>query len=185
MIPMYVQSPEVLAPDDPRLDPQYVAYYYAQRTLNPRLPPPVQVFPNAQQVYAYMQQQAQVQAVQAQLVNQSGEQVSTPSNISPDAPSGDGPHSSWPLFDEKPRSVVDKIQQDFPRTPSPALQAIGPPSGTTAPQTTTQASVSSSQPTKQPQKISAPRPQHAQAATQALFENAQAQMQKLSLQVLQ
>lgn len=183
------QSPEVVAPDDPRLDPQYAAYYYAQRTLNPRLPPPVQVFPNPQQIYAYMQQQAQVQSVQAQLVNQdSAEQGAVPvqpvpsQESSASVDSANEPHPSWPLED-KPRSVVDKIQQDFPRTPSPALQAIGPPPITSAPQTAAQPSTTTTtQTTKAQSKITAPRPQHAAASTQALYDSAQAQMQKLSLQ---
>ncbi len=40
----YVASPSdlsQLSPDDPRLDPGYYAYYYSQRPLDPRLPPPI------------------------------------------------------------------------------------------------------------------------------------------------
>ena len=33
--------PEGISPSDPRLDPNYYAYYYSQRPLNPRLPPPL------------------------------------------------------------------------------------------------------------------------------------------------
>lgn len=30
-----------ISPDDPRLSPAYYAYYYSQRRLDPRLPPPL------------------------------------------------------------------------------------------------------------------------------------------------
>jgi hypothetical protein len=30
-----------ISPDDPRLSPGYYAYYYSQRRLDPRLPPPL------------------------------------------------------------------------------------------------------------------------------------------------
>jgi hypothetical protein len=33
--------PEGISPQDPRLDPNYYAYYYSQRPPNPRLPPPL------------------------------------------------------------------------------------------------------------------------------------------------
>lgn len=32
-----------ISPDDPRLSPGYYAYYYSQRRLDPRLPPPLVV----------------------------------------------------------------------------------------------------------------------------------------------
>lgn len=32
---------EGISPHDPRLDPAYYAYYYSQRPLDPRLPPPI------------------------------------------------------------------------------------------------------------------------------------------------
>jgi hypothetical protein len=32
---------ETISPSDPRLDPAYYAYYYSQRPLDPRLPPPL------------------------------------------------------------------------------------------------------------------------------------------------
>src|SRR4051812_27799612 len=34
-------SGETISPADPRLDPGYYAYYYSQRPLDPRLPPPL------------------------------------------------------------------------------------------------------------------------------------------------
>jgi hypothetical protein len=33
--------PEIISPKDPRLDPNYYAYYYSQRPLDHRLPPPL------------------------------------------------------------------------------------------------------------------------------------------------
>lgn len=38
--PMLING-ELVSPDDPRLSAQYYAYYYSQRPLDPRLPPPL------------------------------------------------------------------------------------------------------------------------------------------------
>eukprot|EP00698_Gefionella_okellyi_P002291 TRINITY_DN120_c0_g1_i1.p1 TRINITY_DN120_c0_g1~~TRINITY_DN120_c0_g1_i1.p1 ORF type:complete len:716 (-),score=176.46 TRINITY_DN120_c0_g1_i1:77-2224(-) len=206
VLPIAAPAPEVLDPTDPRLNPAYVQYYYQQRALNPRLPPPVALYPNPQQVLALMQQQAAQVQLQTQLASQyamqqlveaeatSASANATTSSLSlsqqPSPTDTQDPHPHWPLED-KPRSVVDKIQQDFPRTPSPAIGSALPPVdvtgmtpqqvvAATAAATAAAAAVAAaaaaaanSQPTQV--KLAQPRPQHAQ---QQLLE----QMQKLQLQ---
>jgi len=121
---------ESISPQDPRLDPAYYTYYYSQRPLDPRLPPPLipygtptglnNTFSSHQ--FPFLGQQ------------QNGQQ--SPQNDSHDAqtasPSLDeeskNNEKDWPgITDQqevKPKSLVDKIQQDFPRTPSPIYQLL-------------------------------------------------------------
>jgi len=105
---------EQISPQDPRLDPAYYAYYYSQRPLDPRLPPPlIAPFPgtNTFSQFSFLHK----------------DRTGTDNNQTEDEPEDEenGADSSvWPSngdFD-KPKSLVDKIQQDFPRTPSPIYQ---------------------------------------------------------------
>eukprot|EP01114_Cavostelium_apophysatum_P015790 TRINITY_DN437_c0_g1_i1.p1 TRINITY_DN437_c0_g1~~TRINITY_DN437_c0_g1_i1.p1 ORF type:complete len:807 (-),score=226.65 TRINITY_DN437_c0_g1_i1:175-2595(-) len=125
-------QPEGISPQDPRLDPAYYAYYYSRRPLDPRLPPPlISPFPhgsfgtssfshfnfvNPQQNGNGGPTEAELQSAQLQdiMLRKAGEDMKNDGDVPQDYP-------SHLLFDDvgKPKSLVDKIQQDFPRTPSP------------------------------------------------------------------
>jgi hypothetical protein len=81
-----------------RTDPAYYQFYYSQRLLNPRLPPPI-VTDWSTSVNEY---------------DEDGDYASTPVDNKP----------SWNNNDmqKKKSSVVDRIQEDFPRTPSPVYR---------------------------------------------------------------
>lgn len=99
---------EQISPQDPRLDPAYYTYYYSQRPLDPRLPPPlIAPFPGTNSFFQFRNHEN----FRGKEDSAEGEENSVESSV-------------WPLsgdFD-KPKSLVDKIQQDFPRTPSPIYQ---------------------------------------------------------------
>jgi len=120
---------ESISPQDPRLDPAYYAYYYAQRPLDPRLPPPlISPYTHYSTFVAASQQSSGLSPTQGQ---SSGFRSSPPdlSHLQSliDNEEDDTP---WPSssggnqLDQglKPKSLVDKIQSDFPRTPSPIYQ---------------------------------------------------------------
>jgi len=104
---------ETISPQDPRLDPAYYAYYYSQRPLDPRLPPPlispypVSSFPNFRQ--------------QNENKLQNGNDLENDIDDEEDS-KNDSISIPWSSEGDKPKSLVDKIQQDFPRTPSPIYQ---------------------------------------------------------------
>lgn len=108
---------EKISPQDPRLDPAYYTYYYSQRPLDPRLPPPL-ITPYPGTAYPYYVSQEQ----EHRDLNHEYEDLDDDQKES--IPVG------WPSSGAtaveldssggvKPKSLVDKIQQDFPRTPSP------------------------------------------------------------------
>lgn len=99
-MPLVLSNGEPLNPQDIRLHPDYFAYYYSQRPLDPRLPPPL----------ISWEQSLLYQAKNLEFMQQAG---SVPGA---EDPLGDDPTG-------KKRSLVDLIQSDFPRTPSPALGA--------------------------------------------------------------
>lgn len=149
--------PEIISPKDIRLDPNYYAFYYSQRPLDPRLPPPL-----PQGVWNSWTQYYRSLNAQAKLLGQTDEDGQVHAQGSPnEAPgssedsdsyrnsaaglkdllelnghangnsttgNGDGgartPSPPSPLGG-KPKSLVDMIQQDFPRTPSPVYQKTG------------------------------------------------------------
>eukprot|EP01120_Amphizonella_sp_Union-15-10_P015614 TRINITY_DN8071_c0_g1_i2.p1 TRINITY_DN8071_c0_g1~~TRINITY_DN8071_c0_g1_i2.p1 ORF type:complete len:802 (-),score=166.04 TRINITY_DN8071_c0_g1_i2:125-2530(-) len=143
---------------DPRLDPNYFQYYYSQRLLNPRLPPPLPLWdhqhyffthhnlpnfggpgafydpsngrmpahiqpPSHIQPPPYIQQPPHIQAPPAIRLSPNNPYLTSIDNNAnhnwtPRQLSENGSRS--PIA--KPKSLVDKIQQDFPRTPSPIIQ---------------------------------------------------------------
>jgi len=106
-------SGENLSPQDPRLDPGYYAYYYSNRAINPRLPPPlVTPYPgNYNQIQFLKKDQEVDDPPTEEDLSLNGELSSNNSSV------------SWPVgLEDKPKSLVDKIQKDFPRTPSPIHQ---------------------------------------------------------------
>jgi hypothetical protein len=106
--------------NDVRYTPDYYAYYYSQRPLDPRLPPPLisweQNFYNGQNKF---QENGDEEYQEDQ---QDGQDLAPEDN-----------NGSWKYLEDDPRngihnpmggrpkSLVDKIQSDFPRTPSPIL----------------------------------------------------------------
>ena len=87
----------VLSEDDPRLDPTYPAFFHSRSRLDPRLPPPF---------YSPGQSWQQLWPLTS-LATSSGQQVERESKVEGQ-------------FGVSPRvSLVDRIQADFPRTPSP------------------------------------------------------------------
>eukprot|EP01119_Soliformovum_irregulare_P003593 TRINITY_DN1429_c0_g1_i1.p1 TRINITY_DN1429_c0_g1~~TRINITY_DN1429_c0_g1_i1.p1 ORF type:complete len:819 (+),score=254.62 TRINITY_DN1429_c0_g1_i1:2889-5345(+) len=98
---------ETISPQDPRLDPAYYTYYYSQRPLDPRLPPPlIAPYPGAS-----------LSHFSAFGVGQDLDK--SESSVDDEAIWG------RPGEEPKPKSLVDKIQQDFPRTPSPIFHQKG------------------------------------------------------------
>lgn len=97
-----------LFPDDEmgdqefRKDPAYFHYYYANRQQNPRLPPPIAGYWNQWQ--ANPPEFPSVSAIPQQRSPTKAPLKAPPSPIQPP---------------KAPTSLVDKIQADFPRTPSP------------------------------------------------------------------
>eukprot|EP00743_Colponemidia_sp_Colp-15_P003429 GILK01003703.1.p1 GENE.GILK01003703.1~~GILK01003703.1.p1 ORF type:complete len:886 (-),score=146.11 GILK01003703.1:435-3092(-) len=146
-----------ISPNDPRLDPNYYAYYYSQRPLDPRLPPPLFNLPAWR--YAQIVQNtsgaagrsasgsvddhglneaesryqrdgppdhhdsrpprpemanssaAQFQANGSEWLKSGAPQRPVAQNLAP-----------GPVGDSRGETLVDKIQSDFPRTPSPVYQ---------------------------------------------------------------
>lgn len=106
--------------DQFRSDPAYYQFYYSQRLLNPRLPPPINRDwtndsssidhqPSFNQSTSFASnglQQPQQQQQQQQAYESSYLSAGNAGWSSPDAKN-------------KRASVVDRIQEDFPRTPSP------------------------------------------------------------------
>lgn len=141
---------ETINPQDPRLDPNYYAYYYSQRPLDPRLPPPLppsswnwaqyqaylkhnNINPNSIPKLPGMEDDAspasQPASSEGSLASDDGEsfrKASLKELLESSSPNGldesdDSPTPTSPTG-LKPKSVVDMIQQDFPRTPSPVYQ---------------------------------------------------------------
>jgi len=115
---------ETINPQDPRLDPAYYTYYYSQRPLDPRLPPPLigpyGGTPNMNSSFSHFPFMNQQQNGQQSPNDKKG---SSDDDMKPS-------DKEWSpsLVDSsqevKPKSLVDKIQQDFPRTPSPIYQVL-------------------------------------------------------------
>jgi hypothetical protein len=171
-------STNQISPNDIRLSPEYFYYYYSQRPLDPRLPPPLisweQTFYHTMEAYnqhsdghendesvdessqplVYQQSHLPLQSqpqMQSQSSSQVGPQATTASREAPRvAPyyltqqhaaiaahkqhtheSSEEGHLNEeqrlarpPLVSPtvaRPKSLVDKIQSDFPRTPSPVI----------------------------------------------------------------
>lgn len=134
--------PEGISPQDPRLDPNYYAYYYSQRPLDPRLPPPLP--PSSfswQQYQAYLKHTGLnpnssagkhdddiSQSASSESVAIDDNETFRKAGLKDLLEIGNGnrddadiptPTSPTGL---KPKSLVEMIQQDFPRTPSPVYQ---------------------------------------------------------------
>lgn len=113
-------SGEEISPQDPRLDPAYYTYYYSQRPLDPRLPPPlIAPYPGTSGFTHLSYVQKGGDSTQGPL------QGSVPlSAVGDKRVESKQENNVWPSNAdvEKPKSLVDKIQQDFPRTPSPIYQ---------------------------------------------------------------
>lgn len=97
---------------DPRLDPNYAAYYYYYSRFDPRLPPPL---------YAPGQSwQAGAMGGNSKPSNQWNQQQQAP------VPPQMGMKQMWEQEEGRNmarKALVDMIQDDFPRTPSPLLGA--------------------------------------------------------------
>mmetsp|Transcript_7102 Transcript_7102/g.9824 ORF Transcript_7102/g.9824 Transcript_7102/m.9824 type:complete len:877 (-) Transcript_7102:379-3009(-) len=119
---------EPISPQDPRLDPAYYAYYYSQRPLDPRLPPPL-ISPYPTSNFNHQNFMHQNGAEDHRQQGRPHSAKNEPSQVPDDEDEEDerSPHwgrsqSEHDLSVLKPKSLVDKIQQDFPRTPSPIYQ---------------------------------------------------------------
>jgi len=126
---------EAISPQDPRLDPAYYAYYYSQRPLDPRLPPP-RISPYTHYSAFLAASQQQNSSSLSLLGVSPGTALNLPHFDFDD--NGSLHHNSvlaneeedkWPRAASpgskdayRPKSLVDKIQSDFPRTPSPIYQ---------------------------------------------------------------
>eukprot|EP01120_Amphizonella_sp_Union-15-10_P015619 TRINITY_DN8071_c0_g4_i3.p1 TRINITY_DN8071_c0_g4~~TRINITY_DN8071_c0_g4_i3.p1 ORF type:complete len:789 (-),score=198.44 TRINITY_DN8071_c0_g4_i3:229-2595(-) len=133
---------------DPRLDPNYFQYYYSQRLLNPRLPPPLPLWDHQHYFFThhpslqnfggpgafYDPSNPSIQAPSPHIhapppVRPTTNNIFPPENINltnnnnwnPNPPRQQ-PEATNRSIIAKPKSLVDKIQQDFPRTPSPIIQ---------------------------------------------------------------
>ncbi|KAI8051575.1 hypothetical protein BDF22DRAFT_78395 [Syncephalis plumigaleata] len=142
-----VNSETEIASDDPRLDPSYAAFYYEHSRLDPRLPPPLYAPGQSWQMWsgpglaaalassnntsgttavpkdlreAFSRFKAQRdEATGSQNDGRSG--AGTPRN----GPWAQGDGRPYAATDALPpnrrRNLVDMIQDDFPRTPSPVF----------------------------------------------------------------
>jgi len=104
------QKPQVAPGEEYRWDPAYYQYYYSQRPIDPRLPPPLcswQDVQNYQQLHkAYAEQAAKEERSAAMPTVEE--------------------HAPQTNDDEvQQKTLIDRIQEDFPRTPSPMLTEVG------------------------------------------------------------
>lgn len=106
-------SGENISPQDPRLDPAYFTYYYSQRPLDPRLPPPLIGPHTANNISHLFSQEDNLAEKKLHQNHDSKETQFQESSSWNSLMSGTENHHP------RPKSLVDKIQQDFPRTPSP------------------------------------------------------------------
>eukprot|EP00005_Dracoamoeba_jomungandri_P000822 CAMPEP_0174250706 /NCGR_PEP_ID=MMETSP0439-20130205/793_1 /TAXON_ID=0 /ORGANISM="Stereomyxa ramosa, Strain Chinc5" /LENGTH=861 /DNA_ID=CAMNT_0015330845 /DNA_START=106 /DNA_END=2691 /DNA_ORIENTATION=- len=142
-LPLHVASPselEEINPQDPRLDPQYYEYYYSQRPLDPRLPPPL-ILPWNRSYAPFSEDEENYQLAQ-QMQRASQEEFPESKLVAPQPESRTSVGYPQQLGDwgnntleenwshgktrekiltgvGKQSRLVDMIQQDFPRTPSP------------------------------------------------------------------
>jgi hypothetical protein len=94
-----------------RADPAYYTYYYNQRLLNPRLPPPVVNWKGVSGAFNQGQKEAEVKKPVAKdswadVAKQNAQQQQQQQ--------------------QQQTTVVDRIQKDFPRTPSPVYALNNP-----------------------------------------------------------
>lgn len=104
-------TPESIDPNDPRLDPAYFHYYYSQRPIDPRLPPPLLSWRQAN-------------------VLQFNQRGNPEQEYAEDNNGLNHLQESWGDImgakNQKFRtSLVERIQEDFPRTPSPVFANSG------------------------------------------------------------
>ena len=111
-----------------RKNPEYFAYYHSQRPIDPRLPPPIQPWkiPNQQFHPTTHQEPENSKRVESWKKEGDTSSIFAPE---PKLPKGNyvggANEFNWQNYtpDEKPKSLVDMIQHDFPRTPSPVYQS--------------------------------------------------------------
>jgi len=150
----YMEMLEGISPEDPRLDPNYYAYYYSHRPLDPRLPPPIFSWQAWSEHFHNLnhQRERELHNERQQLrtsrdsYNSSSDSLHSSSETVP-LPRGDlvapqprhGKSASGygsggrsapgvgaghgPIGSKPKKSLVERIQQDFPRTPSPIYQS--------------------------------------------------------------
>lgn len=95
-------SEDNIEKDDPRLDPNYPAFFHSRSRLDPRLPPP---FYSPGQSWQQLWPMNQTGAAKTSMTQPPMHTDGSASNL--ESTSGPRP------------SLVDRIQADFPRTPSP------------------------------------------------------------------
>ncbi|KAI9490839.1 armadillo-type protein [Zychaea mexicana] len=104
-------------PADPRHDPEYLKYYHEHSRLDPRLPPPAYEPGQSWQLW----KDSEMSASHQQGYGSNGKhfRAADTNDISASATAGPSSGAS-----RRNRNLVDLIQEDFPRTPSPmyALQ---------------------------------------------------------------
>lgn len=141
---------EALAPsiegeevDDFRADPAYVEYYYNQRLLNPRLPPPIV----ATQTWKFTKTDDDLGSKPQKLKDSS--------SWAEIAKQKSAVQTSQQQQVQKSTTVVDRIQKDFPRTPSPVYTL----QNGTAPVAVLQKGNTLTAPQQQQTKLVIPQPQ--------------------------
>ncbi|KAI8800466.1 armadillo-type protein [Cladochytrium replicatum] len=151
---------EDTSPSDPRLDPEYAAYYYVHSRLDPRLPPPIYSPGQSWQLWAppnvarkaaggedglgrgkhlekfqgfggeeFSGAHPLDESLEPEgLSTRDVDEYTSPTRSTPIDPrlgmawnDGSAPMGQQPLPDQSPsrRRLIDLIQNDFPRTPSP------------------------------------------------------------------
>lgn len=142
---IFPEGPEVTGEDivdlnlhDPRIDPNYAHFYYSQRTLDPRLSPPPIPWNGWESTSNHMSHNRHLHPSDSLGPDPDGYHVDnsdpyafphSPRTVSElrrgqgIQPTVDYPDEQWDLSPNGPsspkKSLVDMIQQDFPRTPSP------------------------------------------------------------------
>ncbi|MCO5588874.1 hypothetical protein L7F22_042835 [Adiantum nelumboides] len=134
-----------------RSDPAYLAYYYSHVNLNPRLPPPLVTRENyvlaqrlaaggltdKRKLRAFDDSSSRSLFATQPMLPTHTEEPESEEEKSPMAGllrqvwgerGADG--ATGLLYANRPKSLVDLIQEDFPRTPSPVFSQLRPPSRT-------------------------------------------------------
>eukprot|EP00761_Pharyngomonas_kirbyi_P013593 gb/GECH01013622.1/.p1 GENE.gb/GECH01013622.1/~~gb/GECH01013622.1/.p1 ORF type:complete len:453 (+),score=122.95 gb/GECH01013622.1/:1-1359(+) len=97
-------------PESYRYDLKYAEYYYSQKPLDPRLPPPLVNWKHT--LWDGDKRKEENHSFSPQVVQPS------PQRPNSDLESGGSKSSPWAIPSTKP-GLVNRIQKDFPRTPSP------------------------------------------------------------------